>query len=160
MYCRKEYSDAELKSKAEQYCAREEQCISGIRRKLYDWGATASVAEAIIQHLLQQRYIDERRYVHLYCQGKLHIQRWGRNKMIWELRNKGIDNNLIAEGLDSLSDDEYRTTLYKVAQSKLKTLHSRDEYDKRHRLVAYLLSRGFTTTEVNEVLDTLCQQTE
>lgn len=147
---RKEYSDAELQAKAEQYCAREEQCVSGVRRKLNDWGATPACADTIVRHLLEERFIDERRYVRLYCQGKLRIQRWGRNKMAWELRGKGIADALIAEGLDSLSDDEYRATLDKVAQAKRATLRGDDDYEKQRKLTAYLLSRGFTMEEIRD----------
>ena len=145
----REYTDSELQAKAEQYCAREEQCVSGVRRKLHDWGATPATADRIIQHLIDERYIDERRFVRLYCQGKLRIQRWGRNKMAWELRGKGIADSLIAEGIGSLSDDEYRATLEKVAQAKLTTLRTADEYEKRRKLTAYLLSRGFTPEEIH-----------
>lgn len=147
---RKEYSDAELQAKAEQYCAREEQCVSGVRRKLNDWGATPATADRIVQHLIDERYIDERRYVRLYCQGKLRIQRWGRNKMAWELRGKGIADALIAEGLDSLSPEEYAATLDKVAQAKRATLRGDDDYEKQRKLTAYLLSRGFTMEEIRD----------
>lgn len=150
---RKEYSDAELQAKAEQYCAREEQCVSGVRRKLNDWGATPATADRIVQHLIDERYIDERRYVRLYCQGKLRIQRWGRNKMAWELRGKGIADALIAEGLDSLSPEEYAATLDKVAQAKRATLRGDDEFEKRRKLTAYLLSRGFTSEEIHPQLE-------
>lgn len=148
MMNRKAYTDAELRAKAEQYCAREEQCVSGVRRKLRDWGAAPATADAIVRHLLEERYIDERRYVRLYCQGKLRIQRWGRNKMAWELRNKGIADALIAEGLDSLSEEEYQATLDKVAQAKLATLRGDSDFDKQRKLTAYLLSRGFTMEEI------------
>lgn len=148
---RKTYSESELLAKAERYCAREEQCVSAVRRKLQEWGAAPACANAIVRHLLEERFIDERRYVRLYCQGKLRIQRWGRNKMVWELRGKGIADDLITEGLDSLSDDEYRTVLDKVAQAKWDTLRDGDEYIRRRKLTAYLISRGFTMEEVQEV---------
>ena len=153
MMNRKAYTDAELRAKAEQYCAREEQCVSGVRRKLHEWGATAACASAILTHLLEERYIDERRYVRLYCQGKLRIQRWGRNKMAWELRNKGIADALIAEGLDSLSPEEYAATLDKVAQTKRATLRGDSDFDKQRKLTAYLLSRGFTLEEIKSSIN-------
>ena len=149
---RKEYSEAELLAKAERYCAREEQCVSAVRRKLHEWGATPACADTIVRHLLEERFIDERRYVQLYCQGKLRIQRWGRNKMVWELRGKGIADSLIAEGLDSMSDDEYLAMLDKVAQSKWDTLQG-DDYERRRKLAAYLLSRGFTADEIRQWSD-------
>lgn len=152
MPLRKAYSEAELLAKAERYCAREEQCISTVRRKLHEWGATPACADTIVRHLLEERFVDERRYVRLYCQGKLRIQRWGRNKMAWELRGKGIADTLIAEGLDSLSDDEYQAALEKVARSKWAVLQG-DDYDRRRKLTAYLLSRGFTSDEIRQWSD-------
>gem|GEM_PF-2038015 len=144
----KEYSDAELQAKAERYCALEERCKSSVCKKLYEWGAARQQADIIIERLVADRFIDEHRYVRLYCHGKLRTRHWGRNKMAWELRGKDIGTELIAEGLSSLPDGEYYATLDKVAQAKYATLHDENEYDKRRKLTAFLLARGFTADEI------------
>lgn len=147
---RKTYNDDELRAKAERYCAQEERCVATVSQKLREWGASTQLAEHIVQHLVDGGFIDEHRYVRLFCQGKLRIQHWGRNKMAWELRGKGIDATLVEEGLASLDEEEYLAVLDKVAQSKYATLHSDNDYDNRCRLTAFLLSRGFTADEIRQ----------
>lgn len=149
----REYSEEELTAKAERYCALEEQCIAHVRQKLHIWGATPQTSTRIVQHLVEEGFIDERRFVRLFCQGKLRIKHWGRNKIAWELRSKGIDPTLVEEGLNSLDDKEYRDVLQRVAQNKYATLKGDDEYEKHRRLTAFLLGRGFTADEIRSRSD-------
>lgn len=142
----------ELLAKAQRHCARQEQCVSGIRRKVAEWGGTPQQADAIVTQLVDMRFIDERRYVTLFCRDKLSINHWGRNKMLWELLAKGIDRTVIEQGLDALSDVDYAAALDKVARSKQAALATYDPDEQVYRLKAYLLGRGFTHAEIGQWL--------
>ena len=47
----KEYSEEELKFKAETYCSAAERCPSEVEKKLRQWGRTSDAVEHIMQHL-------------------------------------------------------------------------------------------------------------
>ena len=47
----KEYSEAEIKSKAEVYCSSVERCPSDVEEKIRKWGASEEVTERIMAHL-------------------------------------------------------------------------------------------------------------
>ena len=54
----KEYSEAEIKNKAEVYCSSVERCPSDVEEKIRKWGASEEVTERIMAHLQKERYLD------------------------------------------------------------------------------------------------------
>ena len=62
----KEYSEAEIKSKAEVYCSSVERCPSDVEEKIRKWGASEEVTERIMAHLQKERYLDAARFCRFY----------------------------------------------------------------------------------------------
>ena len=143
-------ADKAFISKAEQYCATSEQCRTAVKEKLLAWGAGREVAGRIVDYLVDNQFIDEARYCKTYCESKLHLQKWGRIKMNYMLRSKRIDSKVIANALQELDTEQYRDTLLKLAESKLRTLSDEDPAKRKSKLIAYLASHGF---EQSEILD-------
>ena len=79
-----------LMERARHSCALEEQCRSAVRQKLERWGATAADAAAMVERLVDEGYIDERRYARRYVESKVGAQRWGRRKVAAQLALKGV----------------------------------------------------------------------
>lgn len=129
-------------AKAERYCAREEQCYSSVRQKLSAWGVPSDSADRIIDCLIDNDFINEHRYVRIYCESKLRLQKWGRRKVAYQLRSKRISNDLIAEGMETVTDEQYQDILLAVARAKWKTFTPGDQRN-RERLMAFLISRGY-----------------
>ena len=88
-----------LLARAERYCANEEQCRTSVRKKLCDWGATPDSSSKIVTRLIDQGFIDERRYARAYVSAKLRNQKWGRLKVIYQLRSKQVPPKFITEAL-------------------------------------------------------------
>lgn len=143
-----------LLAKAERYCANEEQCRTSVRKKLCDWGASIESSNRVVNHLVDQGFIDERRYARFYCSSKLRNQKWGRLKVISQLRMKLIPPKFITEALQEVSDDEYREILRSVADSKWVTYSPADSLDRRRsKLNTFLQSRGYESPEIQAVLN-------
>ena len=148
-------ADKAFISKAEQYCATAEQCRTSVKEKLLVWGANREVAGRIVDYLVDNEYIDEARYCRIYCESKLHLQKWGRIKINYMLRNKRIDNRIIANALQEIDAEQYRETLRELAESKLRTLNDEDPAKRRAKLSTFLASHGFEMSEIQTVVQEL-----
>lgn len=146
-----EWSLAQLKSKAEIYCAAAEHYISDVRTKLSQWGATPEQYEEIIAHLLACKYIDEERFCRAYAHDKLVYQGWGRIKIGAYLHAKQLPSDAIHQALEELDDIEYQKTLQHVIASKKRNLKSTDPM-AREKLLRFCTQRGFTYEEISEYL--------
>lgn len=145
-------ADKAFISKAEQYCATAEQCRTSVMEKLLTWGADRELAGNIVDHLVENGFIDEARYCRIYCESKLHLQKWGRIKINYMLRNKRIDNKIIANALQQIDKEQYSETLRQLAESKIRTLNETDPHKRISKLVSFLASHGFEQSEIYNTL--------
>ncbi len=139
--------------RAERYCANEEQCKTSVRKKLCDWGASVDVSTKIVARLIDQGFIDERRFAKAYCSSKLRHQKWGRLKVVYQLRSKQIPPKFITEALNEISDEEYRNIMRSVAEMKWVTYDEGEDLSKRKaKLNTFLASRGYESPEIQALL--------
>ena len=86
------------------------------------WELTKEEKEEIIHYLIQEKYIDERRYAEFYAKDKHRFQQWGKNKIGMMLRAKEISEENIRNALSLIESDDYEERLYKLLESKLKKI--------------------------------------
>lgn len=101
----KEYTEDELKYKAEAYCSTAEHCPSEVISKLNLWGADDVVTEHILEHLKKERYLDTQRFCKAFVRDKYRFARWGRMKITQALRQKQLSSEDIAAGLDEIDEN-------------------------------------------------------
>ena len=82
-------------SRMASYCSKSEQCIKNVIEKMAKWELTKEEKEEIIHYLIQEKYIDERRYAEFYAKDKHRFQQWGKNKIGMMLRAKEISEENI-----------------------------------------------------------------
>ena len=146
-------SEIPFLSKAEQYCAQSEQCRSSVMDKLTRWGASHELSERIINYLVKNDYINERRFCQIYSESKMNLQKWGRIKIAYQLRAKRIDKRLIDEALTNLDPNRYHEVLLQLARQKMSTIQDDNPFARRNKLMAFLASHGFESDEIIKAFD-------
>ena len=79
--------------KIQSYCLYQDRCVKEVKNKLYSFKVSSQLVENIVEYLIDNDYLNEERYTKMFIQGKLRIKKWGRIKLKYELRSKGIGNN-------------------------------------------------------------------
>ena len=146
-----EWSLADLRGKAEAYCASAEHCIWDVRQKLRQWGATNEDTESIIAHLQAERFVDELRYCQAFVHDKLLYQGWGRMKMRAQLQAKHLSTAAIEQALNEIDRDTYMSVLTRVLATKKRSIKSADP-QAREKLIRFAMQRGFTYDEINGII--------
>jgi regulatory protein len=143
------FSKEQIIFKLEAFCAYQERCTQEVRTKLERLGADESLSIEVIKHLTDHRFLDDKRFVEAYVQGKLRIKKWGRQKIKAALFQKRIDAKLIQEGIYAfISDDEYQQVIKSLIERKKRELSSeKNPQIKKQKLMRFLLSRGFQYDE-------------
>jgi len=103
-------------------CATREYCVADILKKLQRYKLTGNDSAKIITSLKKDRFIDELRYAEAFVKDKSRLSGWGRTKILWTLKSKQIDNEIITKAISILSEDDAREQLRKILEGKLKTL--------------------------------------
>ena len=87
-------------------CSKSEHCKKDMQYKLNSWKLTSEREnEAIIQNLLANKFIDEKRYARSYTQDKFRFNKWGKIKIRVMLKSRGINENDIEYGLGIIAGE-------------------------------------------------------
>ena len=134
-------------------CAGREICLSDIKQKLNGWGVEDQDKQKIIDRLIDDKFIDERRYALAFVKDKFLYNKWGKIKLSAALRMKNIADDAIREALDSIDEEIYRAALKSIITNHRKTLKSRSLYDLKGKLLRYGMSKGFESHLIYDLLN-------
>jgi len=76
---------------AYRYLNRRERTVSEVRRHLASRAVDDPAIQETIDTLLDQRYLDDERYVRLFVEDKRRLEGWGRERIMRALGERGID---------------------------------------------------------------------
>ncbi|MGM0375777.1 MAG: regulatory protein RecX [Bacteroidota bacterium] len=143
--------------KASALCSKQEYCRSDIQKKLYKWEVGQADREKILNRLTEERFIDESRFATFYVRDKFRFNRWGRQKIRWQLRQKGLADETIDKALEEIDDDAYRQNLQKVLQEKQRQVNNKEPVKQKAALIRNALSKGYEYEEVIKQVEQLQQ---
>lgn len=139
--------------KIKQYCAYQERGHSEVKEKLYGFGLHRKEVDEILSILIEENYLNEERFAIQYAGGKFRIKQWGRVKIKYALKQKQVSEYCIKKALASIPEADYRKTLQKLFDQKLKTLKSeRNIFIKKRKLQDHLMQKGFETNLVSGLI--------
>lgn len=142
-------------SRAAAICSGTEKCSSDIRNSISGWGANDDLADEIVKKLIEEKFIDDTRFATSYVKDKFRFNKWGRIKISYLLRHKGISSEIISEALMSIDEEEYWQTLFNLIQEKGKKTTAKNLYDKKAKLLRFAQSHGFESDLVFKVLSSI-----
>ncbi|MFV0593168.1 MAG: regulatory protein RecX [Draconibacterium sp.] len=130
-------------SKMAQLCSRSEQCSADIRKKIMAYEIVDEIVDEIIDKLIEEKYLDDERYVKAYVKDKFKFNKWGKTKMRYYLKAKGLSDVIIEHGLDVIDEEKYKDVLVKTMKAKAKTLKKKSRFEKMGQIIRFAQSRGF-----------------
>lgn len=140
-----------LYRKAADYCALQDRCISEVRSRLLYWGAGAELTAQFIQALIEEGFIDEQRFAIAFARGKFRNLQWGKVKIRFELKNKGITQAMIEKALSEIDEEDYLSCLNELIAKKKKSGSGKDPL----KIMRFLASKGFETDLIRKVMKTI-----
>lgn len=146
-------SEAQALSRLGALCARAEYCLQDMRRKMDAWELPSGADERIIQRLMKDGYVNENRYAHAFVRSKFRFNRWGRDKIVRMLQQKGINQEDIDDALTELNEEELDDTLLELLTAKSRHLNYKNDYDRYVKLLRFAVSRGFSLESARRCLE-------
>jgi regulatory protein len=128
--------------------ARRDHASEDLRRRLLDKGFDASVVAGVIDRLIQEHLLDDRRYVDNFVashaargQGPLRVRA--------DLRKFGVQGPLVEECLAAFPD--WRAEAEKARRKKFGAGPPGD-YAEKQKQARFLGYRGFTSAQIRSAL--------
>lgn len=145
---------ADVKKTIRNWCARQERSSFEVAQKLVSWNIDNNTIHSIINELKDENFLNDERFAEDYARGKFRMKNWGKKKIKLFLLQKKISEPIVDRAIDLIDDQEYTQSLHNLAAKRAaKFTKTTSDFDKKGKLYQYLLSKGFESSLVREIID-------
>lgn len=125
-----------------------------MRNKLYELGCTTPEVEEHIADLISADVLNEERYARAFARGKFRMLKWGKSKIINELKGDRVSEYCIKKGLTEIDEEEYMQVLKTLFEKKWLSLKSeKNQFTKRAKVQRYLMQKGYESSLVQDLIN-------
>jgi regulatory protein len=132
--------------------------ITEIRRQLAEKQIDEAVIDVVIERLRGLGYVDDLAFARFWLTNRQTFKPLGERALRFELREKGVPDEVIQAALAELAPDESGGAVesaYRAARDKARRLRGQDLRTFRQKLTALLARRGFDYETAREAIDRL-----
>jgi regulatory protein len=126
-----------------------------VRRYLQDKAVSPVIEEEVIERLTRAKLLDDLAFARYWVENRESFNPRGLRMLRYELRQKGLSEETIAQALTDLDEQE---SAYRIALRRGRRLAHLDQLSFRQKLGAYLLRRGFPYEVVNLAVERAWQE--
>lgn len=140
-------------NKAAAMCSQGEKCPNDIFEKVVSWGLSEQDAAKMVGYLTKEGFLNEARYAKAFVNDKFRFEHWGKIKISYILRGKGIDDSLISAAFDEKIDpEEYLETCTDLLKNKMRGMDQPLSQNDRAKLFRFASQRGFESFVFSKAL--------
>jgi regulatory protein len=149
----KYFSIEQIKRKLERYCAYQDRCHKEIETKLREFILIEEANNQIILHLLEHDFLNEERFSKSFARGKFRIKKWGKQRIIRELKQRDISAYNIKTALKEIDEDAYLMTVLEITEKRNRLINESDFYKRKKKLSDFLLRKGYEYDLIFKAID-------
>ena len=147
--------DNSIKKKVEFYCAYQERCRMEVIQKLKKLKIYGDSIEEYIAHLINNDFLNEKRFAESYVRGKFNNNNWGKIRLIRELESRNISQVNIENALTEINHEDY---LKKVRVLSKKIINENNDKPKekfKEKIYSRLEYKGWERELIYEEINNL-----
>ncbi len=150
----------EVYQKLASFCAYQERTQEEVRKKLALLFVEEEEAEELIVQLIQDNFLNEERFAQSFAGGKFRIKKWGKKKILHELKRRNLSEYTIRSAMAQIDASDYVKTLSKLAAKKLGEIAQKESHPLilKKKLITYLVQKGYEPEMVWKVVDPLFKE--
>ncbi len=151
------YTVSEAQKKVEYYCTYQERCHHEVIRKLREMNMIPQAIDIIMGKLIEGDYLNETRFAQHFSGGKFRIKKWGKERILRELKRRNISDYNIKLALSEISEEDYYNTAKELADKFWRANSHRSFFERRKKVVDALRYRGWESGLIYELINTLTE---
>ena len=124
---------------AMKFCGYRERSKKEVEDKLKSKNFNLDTIRNCINRLMELDFLNNIRFSKSFSRGKNKNNRWGKNKIKFHLKNKGLTSEEISIGIESIEEDIYLDILKKNIELYNKKLKE----PNKNKLITHLINKGY-----------------
>ena len=131
-----------------------------IARRLARAGFEEDVIEETLGRLERMGLVDDAHFSRAWVNHRLDGKGMGRTRIRWELRQKGVPQEVAEEALSAIDEETEHQSAMDKARRRWEKDADPDERKKRQRLASYLQRQGYDWGVISTILNELSTEAE
>lgn len=144
-----EEEQAKANNYALRFLSHRQRSEKEIIDKLKEKGFEDKFIEGTLSYLKNYNLVDDMEFARSFANDKVNLNKYGPQRIKYDLYRKGISGDIIEEVLDY--DDEYDRAL-ELAEKKINSYKNDDRNAKYRKLGGFLQRRGYSYGCISKVL--------
>lgn len=143
--------------KALQFINYRPRSVSETRRRLSEKGFEEEVIETTVNRLVEKHLLNDLQFARLWIENRNTFRPRSNSLLAYELRLKGVSDDLIAQALESFGGDQTELA-YQTGIKKAKQCQDENRLDFLKKVGGYLSRRGFHYGIVKPTVERLWEE--
>ncbi|GAA4834911.1 regulatory protein RecX [Algivirga pacifica] len=139
----KQVNIKQILPKIASYCAYQDRCRQEVINKLETFGLESKQIEEVVLWLIEEKYLDEKRFAASFVRGKFNRNKWGRYKIRQALKQKQVQEDAVRYGLAEIDGEQYFEVLKQLVRQKLGRSKETEMFVLKYKCIQYLSGKGF-----------------
>lgn len=123
--------------------------------KLQGWNVSKGLIERLIMELSKEGYIDDLRFAGSFVRGKFRINKWGKQRIVFELKARKIDEQHIKEALKEIDEVSYMDSIRSLIRKKDLEIKTGKTLNKREKIINFVVGKGYEIDPVLRMMNEL-----
>ncbi|WP_313804751.1 regulatory protein RecX [Flavobacterium sp.] len=149
------YTVEEATKKLEYYCSYQERCHYEVVEKLKEMKMIPQVIDNIVVHLIENNFLNEERFAQSFARGKHNIKKWGKIRIVNELKFRNISKYNIDTALKEIPSETYYSNFHELAEKHWNSITEKNSQKKKKKFCDFLLRKGWESNLIFEKLTDL-----
>lgn len=128
-----------------------------LRTRLLRKGFEPETIDSAIARLTDYGYLNDERFAELWIENRLAHRPRGKRMLEQELRQKGIDRQIVDETVAGMEIDD-RAAALELARKRLKSVQGHPPDEQKKKLTGILARRGFDFGVIRTTLETVFEE--
>ena len=111
--------------KIKYFCSYRERCHYEVKEKLFGMHLGKKDVDIILSRLIEEGYLNEERFAIQFAGGHFRQKKWGKVKIVYELRQKRVSEINIKKALKELQGEDYSGVLEKTGHRQMENFKRR-----------------------------------
>ena len=124
---------------AMKFCGYRERSKKEVEDKLKSKNFNQNTIRNCLNRMIELDFLNNIRFSKSFSRGKNKNNRWGKNKIKFHLKNKGLTSEEISIGIESIEEGIYLNILKKNIELYNKKLKE----PNKNKLIAHLINKGY-----------------
>lgn len=138
----------EIYNKTLKYATKKIRSEMEINKYLDKFDIKDSDKNKIVIKLKKLNFINDRAYTKAFISDKIHLSKYGIDKIKKLLKQEGIDNTIIEEEISKIDTSEVKLNLENKIKKKIENNNKYSNYELKNKILDYFINQGYKREDI------------